>query len=53
MSEIRVVNRGEDTLIVTLSSVENDRPIRRDLNETLVSHLDTWKKRAQELGEPF
>ncbi len=53
MSEVRIVNRGVDTLVVNVYYTDNERPIRRDIDEALALQLDEWKKLAQEQGEPF
>lgn len=53
MDEVRVVNRGVDTLLLNVYYMDNDKPIRREIDVGLASLLDEWKKTAQELGEPF
>ncbi len=53
MSEIRVVNRGVDTLLLNVYYTDQEKPIRRDMDAGLALMLDEWKKTAQDLGEPF
>jgi len=53
MSEIRVVNRGVDTLLLNVYYTDQEKPIRREMDAGLAVLLDEWKKTAQELGEPF
>jgi len=53
MGEIRVVNRGVDTLVVNVYYSDLGRPIRPDIEATQALQLDEWKRTAQELGEPF
>jgi len=53
MSEIQVVNRGVDTLVVNVYYTDLGRAVRRDIDSELAIRLDTWKHMAQELGEPF
>jgi len=53
IKNIRVVNRGVDTLLLNVYYTDQERPIRRDIDAGLASLLDEWKKTAQELGEPF
>lgn len=53
MSEIRVVNRGVDTLVVNVYYTDLGHPIRRDIDGQLAVRLDGWKRTAQEPGEPF
>lgn len=48
MSEVRIVNRGVDTLVVNVYNMDNNRPIRRDIDVALALQLDEWKKLAQE-----
>jgi len=53
MNEVRIVNRGVDTLVVNVYYTDLGHPIRRDIDEALAQQLDEWKKLAQELGEPL
>lgn len=53
MNEVRIVNRGVDTLVVNVYYNDQNKPIRRDIDPVLALQLDVWKKAAQELGEPF
>lgn len=53
MSEVRIVNRGVDTLVINVYYTDRERPIRRDIDAALALQLDEWKKLAQEQGEPF
>src|SRR5205814_2670462 len=53
MGNLRMVNRGVDTLLLNVYYTDQERPIRREIDSGLASLLDEWKKMAQELGEPF
>src|SRR2546423_13255725 len=53
MNEVRIVNRGVDTLVINVYYTDNDKAIRRDIDTALALQLDGWKKAAQELGESF
>src|SRR5579872_1290357 len=53
MSNIRVVNRGVDTLLLNVYYTDQDKPIKREMDAGLALLLDEWKKTAQDLGEPF
>jgi hypothetical protein len=46
MSEIRIVNHGVDTLVINVYYINNGRPIRRDIDETLALQLDEWNGSA-------
>jgi len=48
-----IVNAGVDTLVVNAYHTEEGKPIKRDLDETLLYTLDQWKKQAQADSEPF
>jgi hypothetical protein len=53
MCEVRIVNRGVDTLVINVYYTNQERPIRREMDEALALQLDEWKHMAQDLGEPF
>ncbi len=53
MSELRIVNRGVDTLILNIYYTYRNKPIQRDIDTALAFQLDEWKKIAQEFSEPF
>jgi hypothetical protein len=53
MTEVLVVNRGVDTLVVNVYYTDLGRPIRREIDTALAVQLGEWKRLAQELGEPF
>ena len=53
MGELRVVNRGVDTLVINVYYTDLRRPIRREIDTESAVQLDEWKRLAQELSEPF
>jgi hypothetical protein len=53
MKEVRIVNRGVDTLVVNIYYIDIGRVVRRDIDLALTVQLNEWKRMAQELGEPF
>ncbi len=48
-----IVNAGVDTLVVNAYHTEEGKPVKRDLDETLLYTLDQWKKQAQADSEPY
>ncbi len=44
MKEVRVVNRGIDTLLLNVYYMENERPIRREIDARLASLLKRRRK---------
>lgn len=44
MVEVQIVNRGVDTLMINVYYTDLGRPIRRDLDATLATQLNKWKK---------
>src|SRR6266852_8539580 len=53
MSEVRIVSRGVDTLLLNVYYADTDgRPDKRDLAPFLVQQLNTWKNQAMAAEEP-
>ncbi len=48
-----VINRGVDTLIINGYYTDRDKPIKRDLDESIAQQLDEWKRAAQGESEPY
>lgn len=53
MDEVRVVNHGVDILLVNVYDLENERPIRREIDAGLASLFNEWKKDDKDGDEPF
>ena len=52
MSETKIVNVGVDTLVLNAFYInERGRPFKCELDDSLRSHLDEWKRAAQEVHE--
>jgi hypothetical protein len=52
MGEVRVINRGVDTLILNAYYTNEDgKPIKRELDDALALQLEEWKKAAQGTGD--
>lgn len=53
-SSVKVLSHGVDTLFVNAHFTDgNGSPVKCELEDSLVSQLEKWKKQAQEVGEPL